>query len=92
MNTPASISNDVSQRLATKKNGAEAVTVADAQSMGFDCGSTLDSCHFSGDVKYRFLNVPAGNDVPKVGTKHIRIKIAQENPLLVQTDVDDIPE
>ena len=81
MNSPDWISSEISKML-------EPATVARATAIGFDCGATLVSCSYSGFVNYRLLNLPPENAAHAVGKTTIAIRITQENPLVVKTDVD----
>lgn len=81
MNSPDWISSEISKML-------EPATVARATAIGFDCGAALVSCSYSGFVNYRLLNLPPENAAHAVGKTTIAIRITQENPLVVKTDVD----
>ena len=81
MNSPDWMSSEVSRML-------EPATVARATALGFDCGATLVSCSYSGFVNYRLLNLPPENAAHADGRTSIAIRITQENPLVVKTDVD----
>jgi hypothetical protein len=81
MNSPDRISSDIARMLAP-------ATVARATAIGFDCGATLVGCSYSGFVDYRLLNLPPENAAHAVGKTTIAIRITQENPLVVKTDID----
>jgi hypothetical protein len=87
MNSPDWISAEVSNMLAPK-DGTGTTTVARATSIGFDCGTALVSCSYRGVVNYRLLNLPPENAAHAVGKTTIVIRITQENPLVVHTDID----
>jgi hypothetical protein len=87
MNSPDWISAEISHMLEPK-DGAGTTTVARATSIGFDCGTSLVSCSYRGFVNYRLSNLPPENAAHAVGKTTIAIRITQENPLVVHTDID----
>lgn len=90
MNSPDSISSRVSDMLKSE-SATGTVTVAGAKSAGFDCGATLVGCKYSGEVRYRFLNLPEENASRAEGRKKIVIVLTSENPLIIHTDIDTQP-
>jgi hypothetical protein len=87
MNSPEWISSEIS-RMLEPQDGTGAPTVARATALGFDCGTALASCSYRGYVNYRLLNLPPENAARAVGKTSIAIRITQENPLVVHTDID----
>jgi hypothetical protein len=90
MNSPDWISSEIS-RMLEPKDGTGTTTIARATAIGFDCGSALTSCSYRGFVNYRLLNLPPENAAHAVGKTGIAIRITQENPLVVHTDIDTKP-
>jgi hypothetical protein len=81
MNSPDWISSEVARML-------EPATVARATAIGFDCGAALVSCRYSGFVNFRLLNLPPENAAHAAGKTTIAIRITQENPVVVEADID----
>jgi hypothetical protein len=84
MNSPEWISGQVADML--KGTDGSAPTVAHAQAIGFQCGATLSTCKYSGQLNYRLLNLPAENAAREKGMATFNIEITSENPLVIQTN------
>jgi hypothetical protein len=84
MNSPEWISGQVADMLKAK--GGTGPAVAQAQSIGFECGTTLTSCRYGGQLNYHLLNVPAENAAHANAQVSIAIEITSENPLVIHTN------